>query len=257
VSLRADDEDDENQHDEAELRQSNACEHQGEGRITPACDWKLYFFAHCFAGVVLLRTDGRSRFPYDWRMANNISLAAFVSEHRTELISRCRPKVATRSSPPTPYDAIDYGVPLFLVQLSKELTGDGTPETAEISATARARGRQLLNRGFTVDQVVRDYGDVCQSVTELAVETDTTISAQDFRTLNQCLDDAIAGAVTAFAEVQDIARDGELTELWSLVNSASAAFEAMQSGRVGVDGRQRRCFVAAWRPCGLTWTVAR
>ena len=36
--------------------------------------------------------------------------------------------------------------------------------------------------------------------------------------------------------VQDIARDGELSELWSLVNSASAAFDALQSGRVGVGG---------------------
>jgi hypothetical protein len=169
-------------------------------------------------------------------MANNISLAAFIGEHRSELISRCRAKVATRSSPPATHDEIDYGVPLFLVQLRKELNGGGVPETAEISATARAHGRQLLKRGFTIDQVVRDYGDVCQSVTELAVETDATISAQDFRTLNRCLDDAIAGAVTAFAEVQDIARDGELSELWSLVNSASAAFETLQSGRVGVGG---------------------
>jgi hypothetical protein len=70
----------------------------------------------------------------------------------------------------------------------------------------------------------------------MAVESDTAISAADFRTLNQCLDDAIAGAVTAFAEVQDIARDGELSELWSLVHSASAAFEALQAGRVGVGG---------------------
>jgi hypothetical protein len=197
-------------------------------------------------------------------MANIISLAAFISEHRSELISRCRAKVATRSSSPTPDDEIDYGVPLFLVQLRKELNEGGVPKTDEISGSARAHGRQLLKRGFTVDQVVRDYGDVCQSVTELAVETNTAISAEDFRTLNRCLDDAIAGAVTAFAEVQDVARDGELSELWSLVNSASAAFDALQSGRVGVGGAtgavvrrslttlrayvDRREVEAAWRP---------
>jgi hypothetical protein len=119
------------------------------------------------------------------------------------------------------------------------LKGDSTGATACWGHEAQkvpAHGRQLLTRGFTVDQVVRDCGDVCQSITELAVETDTAISAEDFRTLNQCLDDAIAGAVTAFAEVQDIARDGESSELWSLVNSASAAFEALQSGRVDVGG---------------------
>jgi len=171
-----------------------------------------------------------------WRMANNISLAAFLSDHRNEVIRRCRAKVATRSSPPRSDDEIDYGVPLFLVQLRKELEAGGVPRTHEISGTARAHGRQLLQRGFTIDQVVRDYGDVCQAITELAVETETAISAEHFRTLNQCLDDAIAGAVTAFTEGQDIARDGELSELWSHVNSASAAFEALQSGRVGIDG---------------------
>jgi hypothetical protein len=80
---------------------------------------------------------------------------------------------------------------------------------------------------------VRDYGDVCQSITELAVETNTAISADDFRTLNQCLDDAIAGAVTAFARRKETTRDGEL---WSLVNAATAAFEALQSGTVGMHG---------------------
>ena len=37
---------------------------------------------------------------------------------------------------------------------------------------------------------------MCQSITELAVQTDASISANDFRLLNRCLDDAIAGAVT-------------------------------------------------------------
>jgi hypothetical protein len=56
----------------------------------------------------------------------------------------------------------------------------------------------LLRQGFTVSQVVHDYGDVCQSITELAVETHAPISAEDFRVLNGCLDNAIAGAVTEF-----------------------------------------------------------
>jgi hypothetical protein len=60
------------------------------------------------------------------------------------------------------------------------------------------------------------YGDVCQSITDLAVETRAPISSDDFRTLNRCLDDAIAGAVTEFAREQDIGRDADTSELWSL-----------------------------------------
>ena len=44
--------------------------------------------------------------------------------------------------------------------------------------------------GSTVAQVVHDYGDVCQIVTELLVEQRAPIAATDFQTLNLCLDDA-------------------------------------------------------------------
>ena len=163
------------------------------------------------------------------------TLSDFIDTNRDELIGRCRAKMATRTAP-TPTEAeIDQGVPLFLSQLSKELRG--VPSTTQqISKSALEHGRELLRRGFTIGQVVHDYGDVCQSITDLAIEKNTAISTDEFRTLNRCLDDAIAGAVTEFAREQDVKRDGELSELWSLVNSASAAFDALQSGSVGVGG---------------------
>ena len=42
-------------------------------------------------------------------------------------------------------------------------------------------GHDLLHQGFSVSQVVHDYGDVCQSITELAMELAAPISAEDFR----------------------------------------------------------------------------
>ena len=68
-------------------------------------------------------------------------------------------------------------------------------------------------QGFNISQVVHGYGDVCQSITDLAVEMDAPISTDDFRTLNRCLDDAIAGAVTEFSRAQDVTRDGESHEM--------------------------------------------
>ena len=62
-----------------------------------------------------------------------------------------------------------------------------------------AHGKQLLKLGFTVDQVVHDYGDLCQSITDLAVERDAPFGVDEFRTLNRCLDNAIADAVTEFS----------------------------------------------------------
>ncbi len=96
-------------------------------------------------------------------------------------------------------------------------------------------------------QVVRDYGDVCQSITDLAMEMDAPVSTDDFRTLNRCLDDAIAGAVTEYSRQRDVTRDGESAhgsehlgfmahELRNLTNSAMLAFEVLKTGNVGVGG---------------------
>ena len=54
--------------------------------------------------------------------------------------------------------------------------------------TAVRHGNELLLKGFTVDQVVHDYGDLCQAVTELAIELDTPITNKEFHSLNRCLD---------------------------------------------------------------------
>jgi hypothetical protein len=62
------------------------------------------------------------------------------------------------------------------------------------------------------------------------------ISTDDFRTLNRCLDDAIAGAVTEFARQQRVTRDGESHKLEDLTNAAITAFEVLRTGSVGVGG---------------------
>ena len=69
----------------------------------------------------------------------------------------------------------------------------------DIGQMATLHGRDLFEEGFTIEQVIRDYGDVCQAVTNLAVETGASISADEFRTFNRCLDDAIAAAVTEYS----------------------------------------------------------
>src|ERR1700730_1348296 len=124
-------------------------------------------------------------------------LHEFIAVNRDEIISRCRAKVATRSAPPPTEAELDHGVPLLLDQLVDALRL-GLSSSPEIGSSAVLHGHELLLQGFTVSQVVHDYGDVCQSITELAVATNAPISADDFRMLNGCLDNAIAGAVTQY-----------------------------------------------------------
>ncbi len=124
-------------------------------------------------------------------------LQEFIAVNREEIIRRCRAKVATRSVPPPTGAEIDHGVPVFLDQLVDALRL-GRTSSPEIGRSAVQHGHDLLLQGFTVSQVVHDYGDVCQAITELAVDMNAPISTEDFGTLNRCLDDAIAGAVTEY-----------------------------------------------------------
>ena len=174
-------------------------------------------------------------------------LHEFIAFNREEIIRRCRAKVATRSVPPPTHTEIDHGVPVFLDQLMDALRL-GLTSSPEIGRSAVKHGHDLLRQGFTVSQVVHDYGDVCQSITELAVEKNASISTDDFRTLNRCLDDAIAGAVTEFGREQnqttlegEAARGSERAgflahELRNLLNTAIMAFEVLKTGNVGVAG---------------------
>lgn len=163
-------------------------------------------------------------------------LREFVEIHRDEIIKRCRAKVATRSIPPPTEAEIDHGVPLFLDQLVAALRSGGARLNPEITRSAVLHGHDLLRQGFTVSQVVHDYGDVCQSITDLAMELNSPIGTDDFRTLNRCLDDAIAGAVSEFAHEQDVSRHGASRQLQSLTNTAITAFEILRTGRVGAGG---------------------
>jgi hypothetical protein len=166
---------------------------------------------------------------------STMKLSEFISVNRDELIGRCRAKVATRSAPAATDAEIDHGVPLFLDQLVHELR-HGPSKTHEISKSAIQYGHDLLLQGFTVSQVVHNYGDVCQSVTDLALETGAPIATDEFRTLNRCLDDAIAGAVTEHARGQQVTRDGQSDELRNLIDTAITAFEVLQTGTVGIGG---------------------
>jgi hypothetical protein len=100
---------------------------------------------------------------------------------------------------------------LFLDQLVEALRSGGANNLA-IDMSAGQHGHDLLLKGFTVSQVVHDYGDVCQTITELAVETNAPMSTTDFHTLNRCLDNAIAGAVTMYMRESQQSRFEEAAE---------------------------------------------
>jgi signal transduction histidine kinase len=193
-------------------------------------------------------------------------LHEFLNENRTELIERCRAKVALRAAPRATPKEMEHGIPLFLGQLIETLRYEESHAglenrkasghnaegdrfaTAEMTATASKHGYELLRKGFTVDQVVHDYGDLCQAITELAFERNAPVAPDEFRTLNGCLDNAIADAVSEFSRQRDelVSDTGDRAmserlrslsrEMRNCLNSAALSFAAIRGGGVGLQG---------------------
>jgi signal transduction histidine kinase len=171
-------------------------------------------------------------------------LIEFIGAHRDELISRTRAMVASRLAPRPTEEELMSGVPLFLDQLAETLRFAGPSTSEAMDRTATMRGAAMMGRGYSVAQVVRDYGDICQAVTELAMELDTPITPGEFHTLNLCLDNGIAEAVTEYVRLQDqsraageVERSGALAhELRNRVSAAQMGFQAIRSGRAPSNG---------------------
>ena len=174
-------------------------------------------------------------------------LYEFVDLNRDAIISRTRDRVRSRPWPSVAPGEVEHGVPLFLTQLSETLRLESTsaPFPADaIGAAAARHGGDLLRLGFTVSQVVHDYGDICQTITALAVEQRAPISVEEFHTLNRCLDTAIAEAVTEHARLTAETRSAEATErlghaaheLRDSLNTAMLAFHTLKRGAVAING---------------------
>jgi signal transduction histidine kinase len=188
----------------------------------------------------------------------------FLANNRDALIERCRAKVAQRPSREATVQQLQNGIPLFLDQLIKTLRIEQTSQPmdsrrisgpsgggaspSEIGKSAAEHGRALLNLGFSVDQVVHDYGDLCQAITDLAYERDAPFQIDEFRTLNRCLDNAIADAVTEFSYQRDFVmadrqaiemqqRLGSFAhELRNFLQTATLAFTAAKTGNLSLSG---------------------
>jgi signal transduction histidine kinase len=174
-------------------------------------------------------------------------LSEFVTQHRNEIIARCRERVAQRMAPRPTQIELEHGIPIFLRQLEHTLVSElgGQPDSV---GSASQHGAALLHHGFTIAQVVHDYGDVCQAITQLAIDCDVAITTEEFRALNKSLDNAIADAVTGYErqhEIDLLANDVRKSnehlgfiahELRNVLGSALLAYDVLRTGTVGIAG---------------------
>ena len=159
---------------------------------------------------------------------------------------------------------LENGVPIFLDQLIRTLETEqtqnpgashlisgpagGASVSSEVGTSATQHGKDLLEMGFSVDEVVHDYGDLCQAITDLAVERDAPFQIDEFRTLNRCLDNAIADAVNEFSYQKELAVTKKIAnetnqragffahELRNILGTATLAFSAAKTGNLSLHG---------------------
>lgn len=178
----------------------------------------------------------------------------FIVANRDTIIERIGSRVRARTVSKPGETNLEHGVPLFLTQLAEALAPNAEVEGLHVAGvrdehrsitdSSTLHGHELLRSGFSVAQVVHGYGDVCQVVTEMAVETRAAISASEFQLFNRCLDDAIAGAVTAYGRQRerDLVYQGSerlgvfAHEVRNLLNVALLSFDIIKKGTVGLGG---------------------
>ncbi len=176
-------------------------------------------------------------------------LQEFIVANREEIIARASARVTSRAAPHSSDTRLEHGVPILLTQIVEALTAARTPRlvgagSTRISDTAALHGHELLKNGLTVAQVVNSYGDVCQVVTELAGKASVAITPQEYQVFNYCLDEAVAGAVTAYGQQRerDLAYEGTerlgvlAHEMRNLLNTMTLAFAVIREGKVGLGG---------------------
>jgi signal transduction histidine kinase len=174
-------------------------------------------------------------------------LHEFLTVYRDEIIARTRAKLVARPWPSATRHELEHGVPLFLSQLSETLRREESAAPFApnaIGASAARHGGELLALGFSLSEVVHDYGDICQAVTELALEHQAPITTEEFHTLNRCLDTAIAEAVTEHGRVtaartmtRETHRLGHVIhEIRNHLHTAVMAYDVLKRGTVAING---------------------
>ena len=177
----------------------------------------------------------------------------FLSANRSELIRRCRAKAAARRAPHATPPELEHGVPLFLDQVTDMLGQPARPLGSSSAAEscmddgATLHGEELRRHKYTLEQVVHDYGDLCQAITEHAHEQDAPVTLYEFGTLSIRLDNAIASAVTEFARPRKLPagegrRDTDkrlgvlANEMCDALDATILALDAIKGGNVGFGG---------------------
>lgn len=187
-----------------------------------------------------------------WSESQAPMLHELIRTNRDSLVERARRKLAARAVPCKSEQEVDAAIGLLLGQLAEALhlaMSDPASYLAvssrdELVASAAAYGTALLHQGLTLGQIVHYYGDTRLALTELAAELLIPIQPSELHTLNTCLDEAQAAAVSEYGRLREQEqldaeshRLGRLAhELRNLLTSATLAYDVLKHSQAIGEG---------------------
>jgi signal transduction histidine kinase len=175
-------------------------------------------------------------------------LHEFLVGNFDELVSRAKALGSARRWRAASAPDLERGLPLLLAQLGEALrreTSTAAP-TADVGvgSIAARHARALLEKGWPASQIVRDYGDLREAITELAIARGTPISLEELGALGRCLDTASAEAVAQYARLKEeatshreVERLGQVGhDLRNHLQTAQLSFRALKTGKADIAG---------------------
>jgi signal transduction histidine kinase len=174
-------------------------------------------------------------------------LHEFLRSHQAAILQRSKGAIAELHRNVSD-EEVRSTLPLFLDDVILSLREQGKHDSCDgqrMCREALRHGEQRLRLGFTVSQLVEDYGAVCHAIMDLAAEHGLEIRPAEYAALNRCLDAGIAAAVEAYAaqrerQIDRSAQDhlGFIAhELRNSLATATLSFARIRRGDVDARGR--------------------
>ncbi len=157
-------------------------------------------------------------------------LSQLLASQRDELVRRWTDRVrAAMDSPPLTRAELADHVPAFVDEIRLALEDR---RNLDQSSTAAEHGTQRLRLGFDLNSVVREYGQLRNTILELAHEAGVNPTDFELRVLFDCIITGIAEAVSEYARQRDAELQRQAAEHYAFI--AHELRNPLQSARTAL-----------------------
>jgi signal transduction histidine kinase len=175
-------------------------------------------------------------------------LHEFMSAHRAEILQVCRLELRSRHVENAA--ALDGHITLFFDEMLHAIRRDqGVRESSsplpEGSTTAAQIGEEQQQAGIAVNHVPVVFAAISQSLAAIGEKYELTLSAEEYKMLNRCLDTGVATSIENFWRKEADSNNRRMTESFGFIahelrnalGNAKMAFSLLRAGGLDIHGK--------------------